>query len=199
MFGPHRYRSKPLHAEGGSRHVSVARERAATYDTGGAPSAADAITAAQSAVAMLAAVDWSREDNDTVRAASVSMQQLVNQVAAQALRPVEQLDRRQAYEYDGAVTAASWLRNRTNMDPAVAARVCTAARRLRGLPLLREAFSSGALSLHHATAITDAAVPTRYQAISEVEEFLVNLATTSKPHAARTAVRAVRDHVDPDG
>ena len=136
------------------RHVSVARERGVGYDPGGegaasqgdsdpgvspgqvadpavSPAAA-AIAALDAAVAGLAGVDWSRESADSVRRASVVLQRSVNRVTAQALRPIQQLDARSAYRFDGAVTAASWLRNRTNMDPGTAARLCTAARRLRG-------------------------------------------------------------------
>ena len=199
MFAAPRYRQTSLLSEGTQRHVSVARERTATYSTGQPADAAQALSELNAALDRVAEIDWTREHDAAVRAASVSMQTQVNRLTAEALRPIEQLDRRQAYEHDGAVTAASWLRNRTNMDPAVAARACTAARRLRGLPLLRNAFASGDVSLSHVTAITEAAVPTRFEVISLVEESLVRLATTSKPHALRTAVRAVRDHVDPDG
>ena len=55
------------------------------------------------------------------------------------------------------------------------------------------------MSLSHVTAITEAAVPGRFRAIASVEDTLVDLARTSKPHAVRIALRAIRDAVDPDG
>ena len=200
-----------------SRHVSVARERAGGYDAQPSPPPDDAqpspppddarpaspaevaLVQLDAALDAYAAVDWSRECADAVRAASVQLQSRVNRLTAQALRPLEQLQARQAYTADGAASPASWLRNRTNMDPATAARACTAARRLRGLPQLRAAFEAGDVSLAHVTAVTEAAVPNRFDAISVMQPVLVRLATTDKPHAVRTAVRAIADVVDRDG
>ena len=188
--------------------MCVARERGETYNPGVADDAgddqswspaADALAQARAALAALDQVDWSREDNATVRAAAVDMQRLVNQLSAQALRPVADVDRREAYIHEGAVSTASWLRNRVNMDPAVAARVCAAARRLRGLPLLSSAFAAGDVSLAHVTAITEVAVPNRFEAISSVEKILVDHAITGPPREVRALVKAVRDVVDPDG
>ena len=202
-------------SRGAGRHVSVARERGAGYDAGGAEPqaqagaqpdaaaprspAAEAIAQLDAALEALAQVDWQRESADAVRAASVKLQRRVNRLTAESLRPVEQLEARQAYRFDGAVSAASWLRNRTNMDPATAARLCTAARRLRRLPLLRSAFAAGEVSLAHVTAVTEAAVPNRFDAIASMESTLVELASTAKPHAVRTALRAIADAVDKDG
>ena len=189
---------------GRAPHVSVARERAAAYDAGvdalpPTSPAEVALERLEAALDVVRAVDWSGESNEVVRAASVGMQRLVNQLSAAALAPIEQLDARDAYGYDGAVTAASWLRNRTHMDPATAARLCTAARRVRRLPKLADAFAFGDVSLAHVTAVTEAAVPTRFAAISSVEPALVTLARNDKPHALRTALRAIRDVVDTDG
>lgn len=188
----------------------MARERRDTYETAGGTSgnrtdahprtpAADAVAALDAALAQLAVVDWQREDNAAVRAAAVGLQRRVNQLTAQALRSVAQVQARQAYQHDGAVTAASWLRNRANLDPAVASRLCTAARRVGRLPLLRDAFDAGDITLNHVTAVTEAAVPTRFDAISSVEPALVTLACTRNPQAVRTALRAVRDVSDAGG
>jgi hypothetical protein len=116
-----------------------------------------------------------------------------------ALRPLAVMARRETYKRDGAVTAASWLRSRTRMDAPAAARVCTAARRLRNLPLLRQAFLRGNVTLAHVTAITEAAVPNRYEAIRAVEKPLVELAGRRPPRAVHAALRHVRDIADPDG
>ena len=188
---------------GRSPHISVARERPVGYDAGRVwptVSPADAaIAQLESALESLAAVDWTDESDDTIRSASIGLQRLVNRVSAAALGPVEQLQSREAYGVDGAVTAASWLRNRANLDPATATRICSAAARLRRLPLLAEAFATGGVSFSHVAAVTDAAVPTRVDAICSVEAALVNLACRANPKAVRAAVKAVRDHVDPDG
>ena len=179
---------------------AVARERGVGYDVvPPRPTAAEALAQLDAAIAVLGQVDWRGETEDTVNAAVVGLQRRVNQVAAQALRPIGQLQARSSYRRDGAVTAASWLRNRTNMDHGPAQRLCAAASRLRSLDQLRDAFVAGDVSLAHVTAITDAAVPTRFEAIAAVEDSLVELARTAKPHAVRVALRRVRDIVDPDG
>ena len=167
-------------------------------DDGRSPAQA-AIARLESAIAAVGEVDWQRESADSVRRASVVLQRAVNRVSAQALRPIEQLDARSAYRFDGAVTAASWLRNRTDMDPATAARLCTTARRLRGLPRLADAFKAGKVSYLHVAAITDAAIPQRFEAVSAMEQVLVDLARTDKPRAVRAAMRAIADVVDRDG
>lgn len=151
------------------------------------------------AIAELGEVDWQRESAEMVRRASVVMQRQVNQVTAQALRPVQQLDSRSAYRFDGAVSAASWLRYRTHMDPATTSRLVTAARRLKDLPRLTAAFASGATSYLHVAAITDAAVPQRAAAISQMEQVLVELAGRDNPKAVRAALRAIGDVVGRDG
>lgn len=50
----------------------------------------------------------------------------------------------------------------------------------------------------HVTAVTEAAVPSRYEAISSVEAALVELARTSRPASVRKAVQAIRDVAAPD-
>ena len=178
----------------------MARERGVAYDTvPPRPTAVEAIAQLDAAITTLGQVDWKSEADATVNAAAVGMQRRVNQVQAQALRPVEQMAARNSYRADGAVTASSWLRNRTNMDHGPAQRLCAAATRLRGLSGLRDAFMAGDVSLAHVTAITDAAVPTRYESIAAVQDSLVELARTANPHAVRVALRRVRDIVDPDG
>ena len=211
MFARIRHRSDSLFAGGDPRAVCVARERRTTYNTAPPPApsqrpvdveaspAAQAIAALDAAVEQLAAVDWEREDNASVRAAAVALQRRVSQLQAQALRPIEQVDRRQAYQYDGAVSTASWLRNRINTDPGPAAKLVTAAKRLPRLPLLAEAFDAGEVTLAHVVAMTEAAIPQRFAAISLVEQALVAAACAKNPRSLQAALRAVRDAVDPDG
>ena len=198
---PHRRCAAPA---GDRVGAAVASEPAATYDAAAPevparPTAEAALAQLDAALATLAQVDWSAQDAAGVNAAAVAMQRRVNQVQALALRPLAVMQRRETYGIDGAVTAASWLRNRTHMDPAAAARLCTAARRLRNLPLLRQAFAAGDTSLAHVTAITEAAIPQRYEAIRAVEQPLVELAVRTTPRSLHVALRRVRDIADPDG
>ena len=129
------------------RHVSVAREPRAAYASAplvpARPTAAEALAQLDAAIAALGEVDWAAESDTEVNAAAVKLQRQVNAVSAQALRPLTAMQRRDSYRRDGAVTAASWLRNRANLDPAAAARLCTAARRLPQLGKLGAAFAAG--------------------------------------------------------
>ena len=181
----------------------VAAEPAAGYDAGttvpARPTAQQALAQLDAAIAALGRVDWSAQDDAGVNTAAVALQRRVNQVTAVALRPLAVMQRRDTYRRDGAVTAASWLRSRAGMDAAMAARLCTAARRLRNLPLLRQAFVAGDVSLAHVTAVTEAAVPNRYEAIRAVEKPLVDLARVRAPRSLHAALRRVRDIADPDG
>jgi hypothetical protein len=198
-----------------ARHVTppatVAAEHTPGYDSGGqpagnaahdpavAPTAAQALAQLDAALAALARVDFSAEPDGEVNTTAVALQRRVNQLQALALRPLSIMSRRETYRGDGAVTAASWLRVRTRMDAPAAARLCTAARRLTNLPLLRQAFLRGDVTLAHVTAITEAAVPNRYEAIRAVEQPLVELASRRPPRPLHTALRRVRDIADPDG
>jgi hypothetical protein len=163
------------------------------------PSLPEAIAGLEAAIAAFDAVDWARESDRAVNDAAVALQRVVNRVQARALRPLAVMQRRESFTLDGAATAASWLRTRARLDPAAASRLCTAARRLRGLPLLRKAFLDGAVTLAHVTAITEAAVPNRHEAIARVEEPLVDLARRVGPRSLHPALRRIRGIVDRDG
>jgi hypothetical protein len=188
----------------------VARERAATYQAGGrqqariwedpqAPSLADAVAKLADARAALAAVDVDAEDDRALLDAALELATLDNQVAAQQVRVLEAADRREAYREDGALTLASWQRHRSSVDHGTSTRLVQAARRLRGLPLLRQAFTEGAVTLAHVWAVTDAAGPRRAEAIADNEEALVGLARHGAPRDVRRAVRLIAEQVDGDG
>lgn len=169
----------------------------------GGPQLPPALTEAreqlEGALAALEGVELSAEPGEAVRTEAVALHRQVSRLQARLTDVVGEVDRRQAYVDDGAVSAQSWFRARVNCNPAEASRLVTASRRLRWLPWLAAAFSDGRVSLEHVTAITAAAVPQRRQAIEGLERSLVELAEHAQPRDVRVAVARIRDVEDGDG
>ena len=98
---------------------------------------------------------------------------LVERLEFQRLRAVREVDRSGAWQADGALTMAAWLRHRCRMTHGAAAASVQLARRLESLPATSEAFAAGAISRQHAAMLADACTPERAAAIVEVEPQLV--------------------------
>ncbi len=169
------------------------------YRAWGDGSLSAALAGLAAAVDALAEVELGGETDRGVLDAAVELQRLGNRLAGGQLRVLDEVDRRDAYTLDAAVTSASWLRHRTRVDHGQASRLTRAAVRLRQLPTLGAALAAGDISLGHVTAVTQAAVPRRMAAITEVEDTLVGLARTAAPRDVAMAVRHVADITDPDG
>jgi hypothetical protein len=159
----------------------------------------EAVEALAAALDSLAAVDLADEDDRALLDAAVRLQQLADRQAAQQLRVLEQVDRREAHLLDAAVTTASWLRHRARLDHGAASRQVDAARRLRRLPRLRAALDAGEVTLAHVTEVTRAAVPRRMDAVAAAEDTLVELALAAPPRDVRLVLRHLADAVDADG
>ncbi|MDQ3538600.1 MAG: 13E12 repeat family protein [Actinomycetota bacterium] len=158
-----------------------------------------ALAGLSAAVDALAEVELDGETDRGVLDATVELQRLGDRLASVQLRVLDEVDRRDAYTLDAAVTSASWLRHRTRIDHGQASRLTRAAARLRQLPGLGAALAAGDISLAHLTAVTQAAVPRRMAAITEVEDTLVGLARSAAPRDVAVAVRHIADITDPDG
>jgi hypothetical protein len=144
-------------------------------------------------------VDWSAAAEDEVTAAALDLQRQANRLAAAQLDVLAAVDRRGLHLLDGAVTTASWFRNRTGIDPATAARMCNAARRLAFLPHLAAALADGDITLAHVTAVTSSAVPRRQDVFANADETLAELCRSATPTTVRQAVKFLCDQVDDDG
>ncbi|HVM19581.1 MAG TPA: hypothetical protein VM307_06450 [Egibacteraceae bacterium] len=161
--------------------------------------AAAALSQLEAAVAAVQAVDWDGEAASSAGAAAVELQRLGNRLAAGQLAAIAAVGRRQVFRADGAVTSASWLGARANLDAAAATRLCTTAWRLADLPVLAQALADGDVSLAHVVAVTEAAVPQRRDAVVACEQALTDLARTAPPRQVRVAVARIRDLADRDG
>jgi hypothetical protein len=144
-------------------------------------------------------VDLREEADVAINDAAVALQRTGNRWVGAHLRVLDQLAVRQSYRDDGAVTPASWLRARTNLEPGDALDLCHAARRLEGLPELRAALEAGDISWRHVQAVTSKCVPERAAAFAEADGVLAELARAAEARAVRVAVRRIVACVDPDG
>lgn len=169
------------------------------FESSPQPPLATAIKATDDALAAYASVDLDSESDRDRLDAAVELQRQIDRLTAQQLRVLDAIDRREAFTADGAITAASWLRERTRLSHADATTRVNAAQRLRHLPRLRDALASGDVTYQHVTAVTRAAVPQRIDALRSVEASLVALARDASPREVRIAVARVTDAVDRDG
>src|SRR5437879_13602953 len=81
----------------------------------------------------------------------------INRLEAEAARTLEAFDRTNAYEVDGSLSAASWLRHRCNISYNTASNQVQMARRLPELPQAQAAFASGDISSTHVSLMARAA------------------------------------------
>ncbi|HET7846214.1 MAG TPA: DUF222 domain-containing protein [Acidimicrobiia bacterium] len=95
-----------------------------------------------------------------------------------------EVDRRQQFLADGARDLAEWVSARFGLRHATAVQLVGVARRLQDLPLLRERFGAGVLSLDQVDAISRIATPDTEQTL--LEEAL-GLSNAMLDRAARRA------------
>lgn len=171
-------------------------ERAAT--TPGSP-LGSALGELAAAVDALAAAAAHEEHVDVVGDALVAVDYLRSRMDAVLLRLLADFDRRDGHRADGAVTAGSWLRARTNSDFSSTATLAWAARRRDDLPRLAAHLDAGDITLAHFTAVTKAATPARLDSVSAAEDVLADLALTNPPRDVRLTLRRLAETIDPDG
>jgi Domain of unknown function (DUF222) len=129
----------------------------------------------------------------------VRLTQTIARLEFQVLRAVGHLDRTRAYEADGSLSAAAWLRHRGRMTHGAAAATVGLARKLGTLPETSAAFSTGEISRPHARVIADACTTARHDEIVALEPELVAAARVTDAHEFRNVVSRVTDAIDGDG
>lgn len=163
---------------------------------------ADAVAALSHALDLLAHVELDAENDRAVMDAALAVHGTIARTSAAGMRLLSEIDARDAYRQDGAVTTTSWFRSRARLDFPEASRLVTTARRLEQFPALRDALAGGQINVAHATAVTHAAKPWCMEAIAACEPALVDLAMTATPADVRTAVRHISalaaPHLDPE-
>jgi hypothetical protein len=129
-------------------------------------------------------MEWERVSNDEVDSGIGHFLGLVSAGLAAACEWLIVADHRQQFLADGAQDLAQWVSARFGLRHSTAVQLVGVARRLQDLPLLRERFGAGELSLDQVDAISRMATPESEEAL--IEEAL-GLSTAMLDRAARRA------------
>jgi Domain of unknown function (DUF222) len=126
------------------------------------------------------------------------LSRLAERLEYQRLRAVAALDRGGAWQADGALSSASWLREHCRLTHGAATASVRLARRLESMPATSDAFEAGAISRQHAQTIAEAFTSEREPALREVEPQLVDAARSMPVRQFRSLVSYVTDALDGD-
>jgi hypothetical protein len=123
----------------------------------------------------------------------------INRLEAESARTLDAFDRTNAYEVEGSLSAASWLRHRCNLSYTTACNQVQLARRLPELPQAQAAFASGAISSAHVSLMARAADQVGIEPVREQEAVLVDAARQLDPRMFRQVTVHLRHCLDPEG
>jgi len=129
-------------------------------------------------------VELERISNDEVDSGIGHFLGLVSAGFAAACEWLMLADRRQQFLADGAPDLVQWVSARFGLRHSTAAQLVGVARRLQDLPLLRERFAAGELSLDQVDAISRMATP---ESEAELIEEALGLSNAALDRAARRA------------
>lgn len=131
---------------------------------------------------MFGGMEWETVSNDEVDSGIGHFLGLVSAGLAAACEWLVEADHRQQFLADGAPDLGQWVSARFGLRLSTAAQLVGVARRLEDLPLLRERFGAGELSLDQVDAISRMATPDSEEAL--IEETL-GLSNAALDRAAR--------------
>ncbi|HEY4584190.1 MAG TPA: DUF222 domain-containing protein [Acidimicrobiia bacterium] len=129
-------------------------------------------------------MELERISNDEVDSGIGHFLGLVSAGFAAACEWLMLADRRQQFLADGAPDLVQWVSARFGLRHSTAAQLVGVARRLQDLPLLRERFAAGELSLDQVDAISRMATP---ESEAELIEEALGLSNAALDRAARRA------------
>lgn len=115
----------------------------------------------------------------------IGVRREINRLEAMFCERAGVFDARRAYAVDGAVSAASWLRNASSMAPGGAAGRVRVGRRLEEMPKIAAAFAAGEIGYEHVSLLArflPARVPVESSA---VEDQWVTVAKNTTPAGFR--------------
>src|ERR1051325_9332864 len=115
-----------------------------------------------------------------------------NAIDAEIQRRLLRLDKTQAYESDGSLTAKAWLRWNCNLTHSVASDRVEVARQMQSLPLTSQALAAGDISYEHAALIARTRQQLGNLWPAESEEILVTAAREMDPMRLRRAAKHLR-------
>jgi hypothetical protein len=103
---------------------------------------------------MFGGMDWERVSNDQLDVAIDQSAGLTSAGWARVCELICEVDARQSWMADGARNLTDWVAARLRVRHCTAAQLVAVARRLHDLPVLRECFASGVLSLDQVDAMS---------------------------------------------
>jgi hypothetical protein len=129
----------------------------------------------------------------------VELERQLARLEAVVTRAAAAFDASQAWQDDGARTAAAWMTNRCNLPKTTARHRVGLGRRLRHLPACERAWLAGDVTGHHASVLAAARRPATADRLAEDEEMLVGEAKHLTFGHFVKAVRYWELHANPDG
>lgn len=110
-------------------------------------------------------MEWREASNDQIDEAFDHFAGLSAAGLARVCDLVSVVDARQSWMADGARTLTDWVAARLRIRHSSAAQLVAVSRRLTDLPVLRDRFATGELSLDHVDAISRMATPENENAV----------------------------------
>src|SRR5262245_26147787 len=153
----------------------------------------------QTAMAGLTQVDPSAQSDQSVRTALPALLTAFQQLSAVVCGVLAVFDGRDLAELDACATARSWLVSFGRMTPNAASAWVRRARLLGGLPALRLAALSGAVTPEHLRWVLDLVQRVGPTAVVPFDEILATRAATLAPADLKVACERIAAHLDPDG
>ncbi len=150
------------------------------------------------AIDELLTVDVAGLDDEALHEAVVGLQRQSSRLAAARARVVSQWDARRVWAADGSRSAGARLARDARCAPVTARAEVRRARRLRTIPVTRDAFASGDLSVDHVDVLAGVNHKPYEELLARDEALLVGHAKTLRFSHFCRAVKYWRDCADDD-
>lgn len=164
-------------------------------------SVTDALAALREGVDSFAALDLRTVTASELPELLEQLTAVQRRLDAAVLRTVETFDTTQAWQRDGAASAAAWMRANLRVTPGAARQAVRTARRLRELPVMEKALRDGAISRDHVRVVSEAMdrTPARRETIAAAEPTFRDAARRLDPAQLARVVTRWTHTVDPLG
>ncbi len=159
--------------------------------------AQDPVARIRAGLTLLLEADVRNLPDTTVRHELRELLVVANLVQAAVYARVSAFESRDLSEVDGPRTTRAWLSSAARLSPYAATGVVARARVLRDLPALSAAMTSGTVSAEHVSKVAELVKRVGADAVTEVDEMLAVVATSSTPADLEKACRLVRDRIEP--
>ena len=163
------------------------------------PSGTDAVRGLTEAVSMLGRVDWSAPGDTALMAAAVRLEEASRAVSAALGAVLARIEATGTAERHSGLTTAGWLAGQTNGSRASTRQEVRLGRLMGRFPRFAGAIAAGELSMDHLAVIDAVSNPRIASMLEEIEDTLLQLATSSTFEAYRRNVGVIARRLDADG